>query len=227
MKKLVLTIMAALAVFCTSCLNMGEEITLNEDGSGSYVLFLDLDKAIDMMMSMAPDSVKETMTKEQMVDSLMAGMGSKMGEDLELMDEKMGNVEGVSNLGTETEGAIMRFKFDFENIDALNNGIQAMGFTEKQGLKPSYFAYKKGLLDRQFVDGLGDGGMDEEGEGMEDMMKMMFKDATYTVIYNLPGKVKKAKMNGAEVSGNTVTQTLGFLEIMEDTDVMTGKIKFK
>ena len=87
------------------------------------------------------------------------------------------------------------------------------------------FSYKAGELTRKKVPfNLGD----EEDEDME-MVKMMMGDASYTVEYILPGKVKKVNGLNYNISedGHTVTRTVNFLDMMDQKADLGVSIQYK
>ena len=65
-----------------------------------------------------------------------------------------------------------------------------------------------------------------KGEEM-DMAKMFFSSGSYSMIYHLPGKVKKSTIPGAEIDGKTVTVEVPMSELIDGKAVMDGMIKYK
>ena len=58
MKKLISFITASVVLFFTSCLDSEEKITLNEDGSGTYVITMDMAKMMGMLSAFGGENKK-------------------------------------------------------------------------------------------------------------------------------------------------------------------------
>ncbi len=62
-----------------------------------------------------------------------------------------------------------------------------------------------------------------------EMMEMMMGDATYTTIYNFPGKIKKStNKEASDSNGNkTITVKAKFLDLLDDPSILDNTIKYK
>ncbi|WP_338791220.1 hypothetical protein V9L05_01720 [Bernardetia sp. Wsw4-3y2] len=239
-----LAIVAILAISLTSCFDLKEEVTINKDGSGSFIQTIDLgnNPMIQMALNMQSDSAKSA-NKEM----------NKMDSTLEETKAKLSKVKGISNIKTaaSTEGMKFTVMYDFEDVDALNRAINASK-EEKEGevkIMQKQYSFKKGEFTRANSFSMGDNGMDmseimggkkdddkeqteEEKAQMKQMMQMFFGGANYTYIVHVPNQVKSySNKSNTTVSEDkkTLTMTIPFLDLMqEDKKVDIGNsVKFK
>ncbi len=239
-----LAIVAILAISLTSCFDLKEEVTINKDGSGSFIQTIDLgnNPMIQMALNMQSDSAK-SVNKEM----------NKMDSTLEETKAKLSKVKGISNIKTaaSTEGMKFTVMYDFEDVDALNRAINASK-EEKEGevkIMQKQYSFKKGEFTRANSFSMGDNGMDmseimggkkdddkeqteEEKAQMKQMMQMFFGGANYTYIVHVPNQVKSySNKSNTTVSEDkkTLTMTIPFLDLMqEDKKVDVGNsVKFK
>ena len=223
MKKLCLSLLAAAALTFTACLDIVEEITLKADGSGQYVMSVDMAEMMQMMMAFMPDSVKENMDEQTMMDSLSAMTNT---QEMDSIADVLNAMNGISRATSRMEGFVMVISYDFANVDALNEAATQNSFTSQQGLRPANYSWKKGVFARSF--NKMDFGSDEDAEDMA-MAKMMMKEATFTTVYNLPGEVKKVTNSEARLSNGKKTVVLerSLGEIFDKPELMSNEIKFK
>ncbi|AFM05997.1 hypothetical protein Fleli_3683 [Bernardetia litoralis DSM 6794] len=240
-----LTIIAILAISLTSCFDLKEEVTINSDGSGSFIQTIDMgnNPMMQMALSMQSDSAKNE----------KKGM-NKMDSTLEKTKAKLSKVEGISNVKTAsaTEGMKYTVMYDFADIDALNRALNAAK-DEKEGevkVMQKQYSFKKGELTRTNSFSMGGNDLDmsaimggkkgeddkeqteEEKKQTQQMMQMFFGDANYTYIVHVPNKVKSysnKKNTTVSEDGKTLTMTIPLLDLMnEEKKVNAGNaVKFK
>ncbi len=225
MKKLFLSLLTAAALTFTACLDIVEEITLKADGSGQYAMSVDMAEMMQMMLTFMPDSVKENMDEQTLMDSL-AGITNT--QEMDSIADVLNAMDGISNAATRMEGFVMVISYDFANVDALNEAATQNSFTSQQGIQPASYSWKKGVFSRTFNKMDLSGGDEEMDENMA-MAKMMMQEATFTTVYNLPGPAKKVANGDAVLSNGKKTVTLErpLVEIMDDPEGMSNEIKFK
>jgi len=239
-------LLLVLAVSASSCINVIEEIFLKKDGSGQYVLKVDMSDLFNnpMFKSMMDESDGKSTTK--------GPFGQELGEtsDTTLNVYTMLQNEGqtVDNpdfwkrvntrIKTDEEAGemYMNFTLDFEELNEIayffENLEQVLPSDGEGdmfgpgGIAPASLAYtlKKRTLTRVSTYEPAEENMDDEAE---QMMKMFFAGATYKTIYHLPGKVKSADFADADVDKKTVTVTVPLTEIMEGDPKLDGSITFK
>jgi len=240
-----LSIILLLAFSLTSCFDLKEEITINSNGSGSFIQTIDLgdNPMIQMALNMQSDST-------QNADLGMTKMDSTLAET----KAKLSQVKGISNIKTASsnEGLKYTIMYDFADIDALNRAVNAAK-EQKEGqvkIMQKQYSFKKGELTRANAFSMGDNGMDmsevmggkkgndnaeqteEEKEQTKEMMQLFFGGANYTYIVHVPQKIKSySNKENTTVSEDekTLTMTIPFLDLLEeDKKVDAGNsVKFK
>lgn len=214
-------------IFVPACLDIEEEVFINVDGSGTYVNHVDMNGIVDMIMIMAPDSVKEEIGEnpDMFLDSLFKSQ--EMTSSLAVMAERYEDQEGVSNATTNMTDGIMTISFDFSSVESLNLALSETAEENELGFLTPSFAWKKGRLTR--LAGSGSEEMDEELKSQMEMMKMMMGDATYTTRYHFPGAVKSSTNEEASLidAGKTIVVEHSLLEVMENPGLLGNEIKFK
>ncbi len=240
-----LFIVVILAISLTSCFDLKEEVTINSNGSGSFIQTIDMgnNPMMQMALNMQSDSAKDDNN----------GM-NKMDSTMEETKAKLSQVKGISNVKTAslTEELKYTIMYDFADVDALNRAINAAK-KEKEGevkIMEKVYSFKKGKFTRANNFSMGSNEMDlseifggkkgdDDGEQTEEekaqvkqMMQMFFGSANYTYIVHVPTKVKSySNKSNTSVSedGKTLTMSIPFMDLLgEDKKVDIGNsIKFK
>lgn len=252
MKKWMILLICACSFSLTSCINMLEELFLNRDGSGKYTITMDMSEmmknpmmkgALQEAAQGAPEgTIPEKLEKDTMIQfANMAAPGVLTAEETQLMKDVAMKMSMSESKGEMFITIDMPFKKidDLAKIGAVMQKIQpaqgdesadplggmgalgSMASTEKQ------FELNKKTLVRLPVATQMEMLKGMFGEDQIEMVKMLFGSATYKTVYHLPGKVKKTKIAGAVVDGNTVTVSNGVIDIIEGKAKMDGEIKFK
>lgn len=240
-----LAIIAILAFSLTSCFDLKEEVTINKDGSGSFIQTIDMgnNPMIQMALNMQSDSAKND------------GNGmNKMDSTMEETKAKLSKVKGISNIktATATEGLKFTIMYDFADVDALNRAIHASR-DEKEGevkIMEKQYSFKNGEFSKANSFSMGGNGMDmseimggkkgdddaeqteEEKAQTKQMMQMFFGSANYTYIVHVPKKVTSySNKSNTTVSEDkkTLTMTIPFMDLLgDDKKVDVGNsVKFK
>jgi hypothetical protein len=227
-----LLLICLLGIGVSSCLDIEEEISLNTDGSGRYRMSMDMSQ----MMELLQGFMSEEEGGMDMFDSV--------DSTLQVQVTTLRGIAGISNVSHRSENYVFSIGYDFANVAALNaasNQQGGMAGMESLGLPGSgesgeasgpAYDWSKTTFSRAQVsveDVFAAAEEDEETAGMMDMAKMMMSDASYRIIYNFPGKVKKISNDAASLSGDkkTVTLDLKMLDILAGEADLGNKIKFK
>ncbi len=236
-------ILAFVALFLTSCFDLKEEVTINKDGSGSFIQTIDLGNNPMMQMALNMESDSSQNEEKRM---------NKMDSTLAQTKEKLSKVKGISNIKTasSTEGLKYTVMYDFANVDALNAALNAAK-EKKEGevqLMQKQYSFKKGEFTRINAFSMGNDKMDlstimggkedgkEQTEGekeqMKQMMTMFFNGANYTYIVHVPNQVKSySNKENTTISEDkkTLTMTIPFLDLMEEEKKIDAgnSVKFK
>lgn len=221
----------------SGCIDVLEEITLNRDGSGSYLIRYDLS-------SMLTDPTMRAMFEESMTGEGGEGMGSldNIDSTLSVYDNLGPDVENREFWKKVTVHMVMNastneYKIDFlldftsvadiaymyENLASVAGESQS--FAQVSSILPMspQFTQTKNSLIRKNIAVEGE---EEENEDMS-MVEMFFSEAKYTCIYHMPGKVSKAKIPKAKIDGNTVTIENSLLDALKGEAKLDGTIKYK
>ncbi len=243
MRKFLVFLVGASTMMLTSCIDMVEQMYLNKDGSGKYVMEFDMSGMFSnpFMMGMMEESMKKELQLEEgeklEKDSMMyfrdmPGADNLTADELKMLgDAKIHMVmsEEKKQLKASTEIAFNSLP-ELEKINVL---IQKVSGEDGQtggmmgGTSPfssgARFQLKKRTLTRMPTPPVGNVFEDEQMQ----MAKMIFEGATVTTIYHLPGKVKKTSIKNAKIDGKTVTVTSDILDLMEEKVAIEGDIIFK
>ncbi|MEZ4886902.1 MAG: hypothetical protein R3E32_19390 [Chitinophagales bacterium] len=215
MKHLFLLVTIVCSFALTSCFNIIEEVAINRNGSGTYKNTLDMSQMMGMVAAFMPDSVK------QMAGEMEKGMTSSL--------DGLKNIKGISNISSTSEGDfIYSLSYTFDNVDALNKAITASKDGDKflGAMGSSYEIKGKKLYRKTYMN------PDESSElfgdedfNMEELQGVMsmLNTPTYKIIYHLPKKVKKLKVEGTEAKyekdANRVEIEYDLLKMISDKNV--------
>lgn len=208
-----------LTFMVTGCLELTEEITINKDGSGTYVNNLDVSKYIEQMEALSGmDS-----NNKQMISDFKKGMDSSF----QLMVLKYKAINGVSAAKLDTSIAnFYTISFNFSGVDVLN---KALDIDKKEKEEKELYSWSKGTLVRR---GGGVTMINElmgSEEGKEELMESYSSEMYYNLIYHLPGAVKKMSNDKALLSDNkkTVTLKTSFSDVKKNAKLLMNEVKYK
>ena len=251
MRKTLAVVIVAVIVLATSCVSIIEELTLNNDGSGTYTYKIDMSALIESGVMVQARQMSEDVPEDALeVDTVMGAYDMlKENGTLADMDEPdfWKKVRLVSIISESRGIGEISFILDFDDIsevgyfsqnlgkllesDETAGMLSSMGLTNSGMVTP--IAYKKGLFGSSLTRKSEDSEVNEMAEMLEEdggeMVKMMLSGAEYITIYNLPGEVKKVSHDDAKVSngGKTVTISADLLDQMEGKADLSTTIKFK
>lgn len=245
MKKITLLFFFALSTLLTGCFNILEEVTLNQDGSGLYSLKMDLSAILadDFMKSMIQQSAEENEATKGLADNLEKDTMIFL-KDLP-MDAKVktgrpefwDNVQMQVKISDKTDEFFTDIKLRFKTSDDIAffykhlSTVMAEAGTANPGMNPTEMLpaganFKSGKKSFSRLPSNAETKSEMEGQDME-MMKMFLSNAKFTTIYNMPGRVKKVTIPGAEVTGNTVKVVASLIDLMDGKAKLEGDIKYK
>lgn len=223
------------------CFDILEEINLNKNGTGQYVIKIDMSELL----------------KNPMLKGMMAGEGNEAQKDMDsvvyfkdLPDSviadnpdlwKRVHMKVFSNAELELLYTSIHLEFksleditylseNFEKVMNKSKGSGSVTNDLMSGGAPSGFL-AKGLqysLNGKTLSRKSDKMTlkEEEMENME-MLKGFLGDADYQVNYTLPGKIKKVTIANSVINGKTVTSKVKMMELMENKVTLDGSVQFK
>ncbi len=218
MKKLInFLLLVATVLSVSSCFEITEEVTVNKNGSGNYISTIDATKLSEQMQMLAAFD-----TTGEMVPKLKYSLDSTFSETF----KKYAKVKGVSNVHVDTSKPyVYKVSLDFKDTEVLN---EVVNLDKKGADRQNLYAWKKGQLSRKdFALNLDD--MKMEDDSQKEMAKSMLEGMKYTIIFNLPGKVKKSTNNEAKISDNkkTVTLSCSLLDVMDKKVSLGNEVTYK
>lgn len=215
---------------------MLEEMTLNTDGSGNYILRYDLSDVMSdpTMREMVQSSMSEEedgMSELDNMDTIMS-IYHNLGPSVENRDFwKKVNIHMVMNSASNEYKIDFVLKFTdvadvaymYENLSSVST--EGESIAQMSSMLPALpkFSLKKNTLSRESVAQEQDMGNDEEMA----MVEMFLSSAKYTCIYHLPGQVSKVSIPKAKNEGNTVIVENSLLDAMKGDVKLDGTIKYK
>ncbi|MET2985937.1 hypothetical protein [Aureibaculum conchae] len=191
-KKIKSIFVFALLLICSSCFEIIEEVSLNDDGSGKVTLTLNLSRSktkINSMMLL--DSVNNYKVPSE----------QEIRKHFSEMVKTVKNTEGISNVtnSIDMEEFIFTLSCNFNDVDALNTVVS--NFSSKEEAKRiknhKHFDYNKvnQLFTRSYHYDLA---KEIKKTKMED--REVFKTASITTIYRFPHPIASTKNNVAKIS---------------------------
>lgn len=209
-------LISSTVIIFSSCFEITEEVTINKKGDGHYVSKTDASKfAEQMAMFAAFDTTGEMVPKmKYSIDSTFASQFKKFA-----------NVKGVSNVKVDTSKEyVYTISMDFKDIETLNTVMSL----DKPDDQKNLYTWSKGKLTRKDAPYSMSKDMNVDDPSQKEMMQGFMKDMKYTLIYNLPNKVKSCSNKSAKVSDDkkTVTIESNMNDLMEGTTKLGSEIKF-
>jgi len=250
MKKILFSLFAGSVIFLTSCLETTQEITLNEDGSGTYVNTNDMSKVLTVAKNMGAAS-SDKMPEQAVDTSISFAANADSIQDLSAQDKellKKGTLHIKMNMEDEQFITTMSFPFstldDIQKINRLSGKMMMESMKSKMpgempmgsGSMPEassfddYFTLEfsngelKKKLNKEKYAGVA---KDEFLNGMKQAGEMGIPVST-TFIINLPRPAEKAEGKNVMLSEDkkkvTVSATID--DFFDNPEKMEFKIKY-
>ncbi len=237
-----------LSFLCAGCFSIKEEIYLNRDGGGEYLVYTDMiggsrDMMMSMMTSLNPDADEDSLfqvIEEQLwreypaeVDSVL-DISDKVPDSIRNDPEKRKYLDRMEMFmkGSRKEGYLNSgLRFSFSGMEELESFMKILDEGSKSSsgdaqLPTTQFdhEFSKNSFSRQAV-------WDPTDEALEDSTMMaldaMLKESSWQLIVHLPKKVKAAsKEQLVSKDGKTVTYEYDFMKIISGEQSMAIKVEF-
>jgi len=202
-----LLILALSVGLLSSCFEIEEQITFNNNGSGSYSFVLDMAEMKVMFEAMGSS-----------VDELEESPGQSFVNDFN-KDQRplIEGVPGISNIQAINDEEAYKFgySFDFTNVQALNGGLNVAFANDDSPKRNEVYAEAgKGYFARRDPQNIKQELFAALGEQNEEMKAMgmdpadIFGQVNYHLIYNFPKAVKSVDNPDAEIAENGRTVEL-------------------
>ena len=250
MKKIFLCLFAGSAILLTSCLETTQEITLNDDGSGTYVNTNDMSKILTIAKNMGSAS-SEKMPRQAIDTSFSFASAADSITDLSATDKellKKGSINIKMNVVDEKFISVMTFPFttlnDIQNINRLSGKMMMQSMKSRMPAEMSmgpqeipetssfddYYTleFSKGELKKKLNrEKYAEVEKDEFLNGMKQAGSMGIP-VTSTYIINLPRPAEKAEGKNVKLSEDkmkvTVSSTMD--DFYDNPEALEFKIKY-
>ena len=252
MQKIILTVLAICTLFLTACFETTQEITLNEDGSGTFSSSNDLSGMIKMAKQMGGGSEIEKKAAEQVIDSTISmkdkadSIPNLSAEEIEMI--KNGTLNVKMNLKTETFLTKLSFPFSKPSqivvFNKLSGKILAEAMKNQMSEGPSmpmdqmpeptsfddYYTieFSEGELTKKVnKEKYANAASDEFLKGVNQMSSLgLTMKANY--IINLPRPAQKAEGKNVKLSEDKkkVTISADIEDFFADASSLEFKIKY-
>jgi len=178
----------------TSCIDLVEEISINENKSGHYELRLESEELGGLL----------SLTNSQIDIPAI--------DELEKKIALLKQQEGISNVKKYFQAKSINFKisFDFEDEKSLNNAINSLADIERNVFMKKFLKIKKHKIIRPNLNGYLQMLIEDQNLMDELPSKDMLKYINYQLIVNTPTKIKSIKGENAVIMNNETTATSSF-----------------
>lgn len=224
----------------TGCIDITEKISLHKGGSGTYTLSFDMGELLsDPMMS------GMVLSALQGEDGLFAE-GEAIELDTTVLFEDMPvPPDGIDpeiwqrvnmTMRISEKEALLRttIHIPFSDVKEIEYVMHAMSqsgtdvsaLSEGGFMDPSTmrFTLNKKRLTRENTGNELETAMTEEDLAM---LEMFLVDASYKVIYEMPGKVKSADFKNARIDGHSATMEYSLLDLFKGNVSLNGELQYK
>lgn len=224
MKNILFFFLIFSSLFFTSCLELTEEINMNNDGSGSAIITLNLNES--------KDNLNNYFTQGEFQGQKLPSKTEILGElsDIEGIIE---GVKGISNVSSnfDMDEYIFKFSGDFTNVDVLNDAVNILAkeMSKKNPVARTpvikdNFSFQNGKFSRLF-----DYPIDKELYNQLGFMEQFFLESSRLVgIYRFPNAIKNQSNEKANVSSSkkAVMLKTNFAEIMKGETSIANEIDY-
>jgi hypothetical protein len=229
MKKIIVAICGFVVLSSlTSCIDIIEQLIVNNKGGGHFSRTIDMSKMAEMMESLKSMDKDSKDKEEKSEDS-----PGSIGQDILKSVEDLKKIKGISNVTTkqDTIKQIYTIELDFENDVALNNAFHKLLEQDEDKKVESIFTISPTSLTRSdynILAGFGESGDDEKSKEAAQMIATLAEEIKYKLTVVLPSPIKSNSNPKAELSDDKKTITIeGSAKDFEDKKVTPGmKLKF-
>jgi hypothetical protein len=237
MKKLISIVSIIFFLSLTSCIDIIEEIFLEKNGSGKYLITVDMKSMIamkDLWLKQSLLGGKNTSNfSEDKTDTViyfnnMADSVRSKFKHPELLERAFVRITMDEDAGA----AFASLEFPFKDVEEVNTLLQDLGNASSGSVKEFGFfgflsSYKvtKRSIERTTL-------FKTQVEQPDSLLafaaaQMFMANARVKTIYHLPGKVKSATIPGAYIRGDECMVEVTYPEFVGRKKSVDGKVVFK
>lgn len=234
-KHFLIALLAILSLSLTSCIDFLEEMTINKDGSGSYFMEINMEKAMEKLAAMMPEDKRAEMKDKGFLKEDDV-------REIDSLSQVLKENIGVQNFQFKNEGLAIQFSFDFDNISQAYEAMETMYNQEEGAPAPGLGNMGNSVMNleqngrkyifNRFTPEKGDSDDTGEEDPMDNigaMMGSMMEGGTYESIIHFPSKVKVSGNKQASLSKDkkTVIIRTDLKELLENQNVGDFKASYK
>lgn len=242
-----LLFLLALAFMVSSC-QFTETMVLNEDGSGTMAVELNLNEMMsfggDMMKDSIPVKIDTIINMKQFLEEKKDSIAKLSMEDQKEL-RKMENYSVHLNMNTETSEMSYDISTDFKSlseVDNILNGLEKAGDfmpsnnseNMEEGEKEDTpdiigvtYSFKNGIFKRDAY--IKDEKLHQKEVDSLKSTEAFMATSKYTLKYTFPKPIKKSSITDASYSldGKTITVQKSFIDYFKNPDVLDLEVELE
>jgi len=207
----------------TSCFDVIDEINLKKDGSGEFLLTVNMSKSktkLESIMLLESFRDQKIPSKEEV---------EKFIDDLALF---LRQSEGLSSVKKtiDFEEFIFTIGFDFESVENINSAIEALTLKNAKNPKSFDLRYSYDKSTKQFSRYFTPNTVDQANfEKLNEEDKNMFNEAIYISISRFESMILECSNKRAKVSksGNAVMLRSSATNLLREKNNITNTVQLK
>lgn len=194
MKRLAAVFLVILGLGLQGCFDIIEQITVHNDGSGTFQLVLNLSRSkvkVNSLMKMKTVNGHPVPSKEEIRDEASE------------LENKLRSVQGLSAIKTtlDFDNFIGTLNFNFTDVDKLNVALRKMGEQAKDQKQGFSEAYKYDANNKTFLR-INKFAFANGYRKMTVADREIFANATYTNIFRFDSDIQSANNPGSKIAAN-------------------------
>lgn len=215
-------ILALFSISLSSCFDLKEKVYLKKDGSGTFSFTIDMSQS-KLFLDMA----------KRLSDDQNSSPTRKVHSSFDESKETLEKIKGITNVQSimDEQNYVFGFKFDFANVNALNEAIAKTIGKDKNNKDYVQYRYNKGVFERLEDNILkskieGEVKKNEKAEAFS--ASNIFHDVRYITEFTFESKVKNVDQEKAQISadGKTVTLTQMIFDESAEVKSLKSTIRF-
>lgn len=207
-RRILLILLPLMGFVMTSCIEITQEINVNNDKSGVYILKIDLG-----LLNYAGTDGMDAM-------GFISGIKEMPAKAVEKLKNSSG-IHSVENISNDGNG-IFGFMFSFEDDRSLNNALYGLADQQKLFLMPDFIKIRKHKIKvtdvAPYIKKANSVSMQGQDQVSSFMNEQFSDHIFFNTILNLPSAVKKASNPRSEIQGNTVKLRSSMSELVKGTN---------
>jgi hypothetical protein len=213
MKKTVF-ILILFTILFSGCIEIVEEITINNDQTGKIEYRIETNQIISLL--------------NNFTDMMDIALENQIKSEAKSLAERIGREKGIKNVKVNTKGDLTNYSFevDFASADDLNTAIYHLFGYKQNMLSPKYLKMGKHHFKRKNFAPYVKKYFEEEGIELpeEDLLSVV----NFKTVVNFPRDIKNFRGDGLQLMNNkkTLIQKHPFSGILENETNVSIKTRY-